>query len=481
MKNFAHIVMLYNLDDSSFGESSEALRLAVVSKQLEKINSDIRLENIILIEHRPLKAKSPIDKDFSNTIVWELIYKENGDFVNKKKVYNFGLRNVGDGDSLSCIFLAIKERFRAAKYVLYIYNHSNFVGHLTSRVLIRGSVQYRYKYEEVAPQFVHDNIELTERIRKFDKFHEISEDTVQDYIDTIVPQFGDANNDMLTNAELADALDKAFRLNPIAENEQQKVEAVFFNTCYTANLENLYLYAKCVRYIVASEGEIHFNSFDISKIIQRFRTGETTEEILNGILGEFRSNFRRLNPDSIIYRRMMIHAFDLNRFDSKAFTRIFNDILLDFFKDITFITNSIISKQSNPHQFIPDCFRLFNKYSPKPLRNQYYTHTYDFFRLFEFFRDTYAERNQGLADRIVQLLSFVKSCVLKTPFVGSEVNIKSFDGLSIYLNNSVNQMEEKRRDQIAYNYSFYSRFRHEFARLTLWPEFIQLYEKSSLA
>jgi hypothetical protein len=127
-----------------------------------------------------------------------------------------------------------------------------------------------------------------------------------------------------------------------------------------------------------------------------------------------------------------------------------------------------------------DCFNLFNEDPPNVLRHQFPTNTYDFFLLFEFLEATAVKAKKPYSGLIKDVQVYVEKCVLTGKFIGSEVDCSSFSGLSIYLNKRVNRLEEKRRAQIEYNYSFYSRFQNDFARLTLWPEFIQLYEKTSV-
>lgn len=472
--------MLYNLEESAFGESQDTLRLNEIFSEIESVKIDSMDQNIIVVEHKPLRSNLPIQKDFSNTIVYEMD-KDKFGLPYKKPIFNFGIRNVGNGDSLVGIFLAIKERFRASKFVIFIYDHSNSIGHLSSSIvvdkifnLINVSVQ--------SSKIEVDTGKLNIRFKASDitNNNNVNDKSVRQFIRKVIPQFGDSNHDMLTNAELADAMLKAFSLNPVDDRkEREKVEAIFFDTCYTAAIENLYLYSKCANYIVASEGEIHFNSFKIAKIIDEFSKEKDTEIVLNSILENFEEDFVQLHPTDNTHKRMMVHAFNLKKFDADEFKKVFNKMLLNFFRDIEFITDALLKKQSNPHELLLDCYSIYNEEPPDFLRQEFYTHTYDFFLLFKYLENEAKQAERSYASEIRDVRSYVEAVVLKNNFIGSDINLSSFSGLSIYLNRRVNRLDEKRRAQIENSYSFYSRSKNDFARNTLWPEFIQLYEKTS--
>ena len=61
-------------------------------------------------------------------------------------------------------------------------------------------------------------------------------------------------------------------------------------------------------------------------------------------------------------------------------------------------------------------------------------------------------------------------------FRGDKVDAQ-YQGISLFLLLNANALGVKKKEQVAYNYSPFSDFQNEFARYTLWPEFLQLLNK----
>jgi hypothetical protein len=474
MQDFTFIFMLYNLEDSYLDPASLAYqRYQEVYKQLEKCNIPEKV-NIILIRHNPDRTTIIPKRFYKNTIISQM--RNEGKEVNTEDpLFNLGVRNLGAEDSLAGIFLLIKTHFPAHKYVLYINDHSNFIGHLTSKIAIEA---LKIITEGVDNKLTVDNTKLNDQYEGFKRDHPTAPNMLMSFIQKVItPDFTNPDNyDMLTNAELANAIYKAFSLNPIS-GEKNLPEAIFFNTCYTGTIDNLYLYAGKVKYIVASEGETYYNSFHIPKIIERFVRFTDSKSAISNILTDFENDFKELNPDQEEYQKMILTAFDITNNFKEKFREIFNSLLIDLIADKE-VLNLIITR-TKESVFLTDCWYIFNTEEPDESKNEFETQCVDFFKFFKILQARLIDQEYN--KKITALLDFLNNDVMfPNPYIGTGIDKECFEGLSIFFNQDVNKIDEKKKKQLAYNYSFFSDCRNDFAKEIYWSDFIQIFQKYKL-
>ena len=465
--------MLYNLESLQEVDGQESENLRRVYNQI--INCDIPEEaNFIIIEHVPDKTTATPQRFFRNTLIKQVRKSKEGK-NEVKELFNFGVRNIGDPDSLTGILLLIKTERPAVKYVMFAYNHSNFIGHLTTQEIVSR------RYLEILVKSgtgitVNESI-LNEVYDNFKKANLGPDPHLLDFVKekVVVREFNNPENyDMLTNAELANAIRKVFVLNPPPLGGDG-LEAFFFNTCYTGNLDNLYLYADYVKYIVASEGETHFNTFHIGNIVRNFCAKMPTANVINSMFDTFLDDFKKNNPDTNDFERMILAAFDLTMPFREKLKNALNSLVFSFIADIETIAKIINESTGFGNSNAPlwkDCYRIFNTEQLKDASKL--TSCYDAFTVLT----TIAAKTEGrdCHSKIVTLLELLTNVMFEKKFIGVGVN-KSFTGVSVYLNTDVQTIPEQVKDEIALGYSFFSNFRNEFARQTYWPEFIQIYQK----
>ena len=474
MKDFTFIFMLYNLDGlGGFGLSKNDEMHKEVVSQLERLEIPEKA-NIVMVDHKPDKTKD-ILRPFKNSIINEVSKREGSLENNINPCFTLGVRNIGDGDSLAGIFLLVKEKFPAHKYVLFTYDHSNFIGHLTSRIVRDKFFKF---ISEVDKKIAVDDLKLNESYEKFREANTRFEVELIDYVENrvVLPDFRNPENyDMLTNAELSDAIHIAFVLNgPDEDKMKNRVEAVFFDTCYTGAIDNLYLYSKSSKHIVASEGEINYNSYNISRVIKSFCDGDPAKKVVSDLVKNFEADFKSMErlEGANDYKKTILRAFELSKNYRTEFKNLFNSLLLDMMADIDGISK-IIKLKITSSGFWEDCYFIYNIKEPDPHKNQFFTHCIDFFSFFQDLEK--ATEGKTYKPKVTNLLSLVNNCISEK-YTGKSVD-KEYQGVSLFFNRDISTLDEKKKEQIGYIYSFFSNFQNDFAKDTFWPEFLQLYQK----
>ena len=488
MNDFTFILMVYNLSSTNSLLSTEQIQVSNVLNQLTGI--DTTGISFVTIENLP-RASPDGSRNYNNTLVFNI----SGDGINepnRELLFKMGKVNVGDADGLAGILLMIKERCPANKYVILTFDHSNFIGHLLNNLGNRTG--FRRSAAFTVLQAHEQNIlqgkpatGITEAILSGAQPEEIMrlKKSLDDlprwdkmlYDKDTYDKSSVSKQDMLTNAELANALYKVFNLNA-RPGESGRVEAIFFDTCYTSCIDNLYLYGNVVNYMVSSQGEMNYNSINIKKVIGYFLGNKhDTKAVINLFFKNFETDFKSVNTGAIALndlQRMVLAGVKLGDSFQENLRELFNPLVMSLINDIVPVYDTLSSIGSQAA--LQDCFNIYEKKSPVDL-NEDPSETYSFcVDLVNFF--TLLKQEPALAHLVAPidaLLSFL-NCNQFEVFTGLQVD-PSFKGLAIFLPPDVNLLGEKKKEQVAYNYSPFSDFQNDFARQTPWPEFLQLFNK----
>lgn len=490
MTEFTFIFMLYNLDTNSFG-SMEGSNAKEVFEQI--MGTEIpKGARFILVEHC-LKSTGPVGKTYTNTLIHEVVYDadKSKNVLSEMPSYNLGARNIGDADSIAGILLLIKTTFPANKYILFTYNHSNFFGALSNDIQVMSSLVALLKMSAKAKFLDYIKENKKAEIKEWWGYEELKNNDAL-LVDKLLKEYDftkNANIDMLTNSEFANAIFKAFGLNR-NENECGLIEAVFFNSCYTATLDNLYLYSGKVKYIMAAEGEIYVKSFDISRIVHAFaQNAEDTRVAMEIIMKNFYSDFNKLNGKEITDEqcsKMVVGAFDLTNNLGHRLLDQLNKVVLALIHNKDIAIPLIKEKIERPEW--ADCYWIYNDESPEERHKKYedtMTFSIDAIAFFESICND--ERTAPLKDLrlwTLELLGTLKSAIVGNVFKGENIAInmedmhkKGFQGISIFFPSFVEKVGEKKKAQLSNSYSFYSPYRNQFAKDSYWPIFLEVYEK----
>jgi len=491
-KEFTFILMVYNINDLNSLQDLEQLRATEVLAQLSGI--DTAGFNLVTIENLP-RFNDSHTGTFNNTEVFDITGPGGGSEIVRKRLFNMGKTNIGDTDSLAGLMMMIKLIYPAEKYVIFTFDHSNFIGHVLSNVVNKAvfSAESAFAAINIAvkniknglpamktisaintPDETDDAIAAKEKFRKLSKQEQVR--FAKDAYDIITV----SKSDMLTNGELADALFKAFPLNP-PPGEAGRVEAVFFNTCYTGCVDNLYLYAKAVNYLVLSEGEVHYNSINIKKVIEYFRESKgNTAAAVTRCVTNFSKDFIAMNTDDEALANLkgtILSAVNLSNNFQEKFRSYFNPLLRSLMSEMDTVYK-VISDADGQALWL-DCFYIHQGKLPEDLGkdpSETYTRCYDLFSFLDTLtNEPRLKRFHELHDNIDLLRSFLNNIQLKV-FPGENVD-PQYRGLSIFLPVNATVLGNKKKAQVAFNYSPFSDFQNEFARHTLWPEFLQLLNK----
>ena len=474
MKDYTFIFMLYYLDPiNSIGVTSELQRYNEMADLL--LSMPLRdNNNYILIDTKNENAPGT-NQPYRNTKIKLIENKGGGGNKISNTWANFGVRNIGNGDSLAGIFLLLKKNFPAKKYVLFTHNHSNFSGHLRSRIVVEAQIKQFLK------TYISANLNVN--INSLMNTEEGGRTAITNFI---LPELPDFRNpevyDMLTNAELSNAIRVAFVLNENnteqqTNDEDNRIEALFVDSCYTAAIDNLYLYAESCKHIVASEGIINYNSFNISRILERIYEGNSMENVLKSTIYSFRDDFEELSHHAghDDYKRTLITAFSLSYDFKSRFSNAFNALLLDLIADIDFIAEFVKSLRLTS-KFWKDCFSIYYNREPRLKDDEKYTFCIDFF---SFFQDIYKlTAHRPYSHKVKTVLDLVRSSIISN-YYGDEIEKDQFSGLSCFVCFVKAQLfeEHNKKKEIEHSYSFYSLFQNEFAVKSFWPEFIQILNK----
>ena len=488
MSEFTFIFLLYNLEENSFG----GLTRRIVADLRDQILDTIIPTGVkfILVEHC-LKESKPIARKYTNTHIQEILVDASTgkNHLADNPTYDLGARNIGDADSMAGILLLIKTRYPAKKYILFTYNHSNFFGGLYSNISNDPQILIA-NIKTLNPTLATQILEYTKKINfEFDYIGNYSPPLQNDFLEFIKKNdfTRNPNVDMLTNAEFANAIFKAFSLNQLEGIETGNIEAVFFNSCYTASLDSIYLYSGKVKYIIAAEGEIYNNSFNIKRIVNKFCAyPNNSKKVIFELMRDYKTDFNELNssldPDTQL-EKMIVSAFEVSENFKKEFIVQFNRVLLKMIFNIENIYHKILDCFIQNKWW--DCYYSYNDTEPEDdhkVRNETLTYSIDFFCFFETLLTIQEIKNiKGLKDDIENLLKIVENTFAGPTMVGTKMFKNAFKGLSIFFPARYEQLGEKKKTQISTSYSFYSSRRNEFAKETFWPEFLEVFQKKILS
>ncbi len=485
MAKFTFIFMLFEIDsaneipvsvDSPIKLPTPSDRNTFIEEQIMSTRYD---ENINLVIIKTAPTETPLLKN--TTFATNVYYLIEADTESKKKGFNYvkgspvgyGSLNIGSADTLGVLLSSIRLNCKSDHYIVYTNNHSNNFGALSKQLFL---------YQNTYPLLIQSTkaLQFTTKIIPRPPLTHITLELVEK--PTI---------DMLTYSELSKAIEKGFCINSFDDQGKNKqLDLLVMVSCYGSTIDNLAIFAKTVKYVCSSEGTVFYNFINTKKLVEYILDKDSIEDGMELLFSKINkdANDRKnnqMNSFAKKYIKPTIYSmFNLEK--TSEFINKLNTLLILILKEnslIKFINNSTVFNPNNPFKEYLDIHYILDKWPPSAKENKdnIKTHCIDFIELLNILQ-TKGIENETVNTQFQQLINDLKDIYTKEIlFIPPHLDItkntvdgrRHFHGISCFLPFALEELDETTSNQMAYSYSIFSPFKTDFAKQTLWPEFLQ--------